>query len=76
MDKNVVTCPHCKDPIVIQYINCGIFRHGTYRQSGKQVKPHLNQTIPDYVLHRLSVSFRLRLQESFQSACEYLFKKI
>ena len=37
------------------------------RQIQKKVQTdQFAQTIPDYVLHRLSVSFRLRLQETFQ----------
>ena len=43
-DKNIVICPHCKDPIIIQKINCGIFRHGVFKQTGKQMKPHLDQS--------------------------------
>ena len=25
----IVFCPHCQDPIVIEKLNCCIFRHGT-----------------------------------------------
>ena len=48
-DKNIVICPHCKDPIIILNINCGIFRHGTYRQTGKQLNPHLFQSTCEYL---------------------------
>jgi hypothetical protein len=36
----IITCPHCKESILIEKINCGIFRHGQYKNSGKQVGPH------------------------------------
>jgi hypothetical protein len=36
----IVTCPHCKEPCIIQEINCGIFRHGVFKKSGKQMNPH------------------------------------
>ena len=39
----VVTCPHCEQPVIITKINCGIFRHGVYKKTGKQIKPHLKQ---------------------------------
>lgn len=36
----IVTCPHCDIPVEIEKLNCGIFRHGTYK-NGKQVDPHM-----------------------------------
>ena len=36
----IVECPHCKEPVLIEKINCAIFRHGQYKNSGKQVGPH------------------------------------
>ena len=43
MDNNIIICPHCKDFIIIEKINCGIFRHGIFKQTGKQIKPHLDK---------------------------------
>lgn len=36
-------CPHCETfvSVKIQEINCAIFRHGTYKDSFKQLDPHL-----------------------------------
>jgi len=39
-NEMVITCPHCKDPILIEKLNCGIFRHGTIIQNGRQMNPH------------------------------------
>lgn len=36
----VVECPHCKDPIIIEKLNCRIFRHGTLISNGQQINPH------------------------------------
>lgn len=36
----IIECPHCKDLIIIEKLNCGIFRHGQYKNTGKQVGPH------------------------------------
>uniref|UniRef100_A0A6C0B1Q1 Uncharacterized protein n=1 Tax=viral metagenome TaxID=1070528 RepID=A0A6C0B1Q1_9ZZZZ len=36
----VVTCPHCSELIVIEQINCNIFRHGVMKDTGKQMDPH------------------------------------
>ncbi len=39
MDPLIVECPHCKDPVMIESVNCGIFRHGTFKNFS-QVNPH------------------------------------
>ena len=38
--NEVITCPHCKEPVLIEKLNCGIFRHGQYKNSGKKIGPH------------------------------------
>jgi hypothetical protein len=45
----VVSCPHCKDPILIEQLNCCIFRHGTYISNGQQIPPHSIKEYCDYV---------------------------
>ena len=37
----IVKCPHCKGIVVVQELNCHIFRHGTYKNDFQQVNPHL-----------------------------------
>ena len=39
----VIVCPHCSESILIYELNCCIFRHGIYKDSGKQIDPHLNK---------------------------------
>jgi len=43
MDYIVIDCPHCKHSIIIykNEINCRIFRHAVYKNSGEPVAPHL-----------------------------------
>lgn len=43
-EKIIVSCPHCKLMIEVLQVNCGIFRHGVYKQSNKQIPPHLEKT--------------------------------
>jgi hypothetical protein len=35
-------CPHCKQILIVNIneINCGIFRHGVFKESGQQINPH------------------------------------
>lgn len=38
-----IQCPHCKDYIIIEKINCGIFRHGVIKSTLIQINPHLEK---------------------------------
>ena len=42
-DHIIVNCPHCEEPILIMLneLNCKIFRHGIYKHNHKQIDPHL-----------------------------------
>lgn len=37
----IVICPHCLQNIIIEKVNCGIFRHGVLKNTGAQINPHL-----------------------------------
>jgi hypothetical protein len=41
-EENVktVNCPHCGQLIVIEQVNCSIFRCAVYKHSGEQLNPH------------------------------------
>ena len=39
----IVTCPHCNTQIIIEEINCQIFRHGAYKTTGEQMPPHASK---------------------------------
>lgn len=36
----IIQCPHCKESIIIEALNCGIFRHGIHKQTLQQISPH------------------------------------
>lgn len=42
----IVSCPHCGGSIVIEAINCGIFRHAIYK-TGALFPPHAPKTLCD-----------------------------
>jgi hypothetical protein len=48
-NEMVIMCPHCKEPIVIEKLNCGIFRHGTIIQTGQQMNPHETREMCDFL---------------------------
>lgn len=39
----IVKCPHCFEFILIEQINCRIFRHATYKSNGEQIHPHASK---------------------------------
>ena len=39
----VVVCPHCLVPILIEEVNCRIFRHAIYK-NGEPMSPHAPKT--------------------------------
>jgi len=48
----VVFCPHCKDPILIEKLNCCIFRHGALKCNGKQIDPHAPKDLCDFYINK------------------------
>jgi hypothetical protein len=45
--NRISICPHCKDYMLIEQLNCGIFRHGVIKTSGQQIPPHASKQICD-----------------------------
>ena len=47
--ESIVKCPHCSKFIIIEKINCGIFRHGIIKSTLKQMEPHLPKDKCDHL---------------------------
>ena len=39
----IVQCPHCGGDVIIEQLNCKIFRHGIFKKDGKQINPHASK---------------------------------
>ncbi len=75
-------CPHCEAfvSVKIQEINCAIFRHGTYKESYKQLDPHLckdecDRLVRENLIYGCGRPFQLvRLPDSKYAVqvCEYI----
>lgn len=46
----IIQCPHCKEFIIIDKINCAIFRHGLFKNNNKQIDPHSSKELCDYYI--------------------------
>ena len=77
-DQPILECPHCKEFVIIEKINCGIFRHGSFK-NGKQINPHTPKSQCDMLFEKKLIygcgkPFRLILKENkFDiEICEYI----
>jgi len=75
----IIQCPHCKTPIYIAEINCGIFRHGVFKDSGEQIPPHslkseCDRYVSENLIYGCGKPFRINvLQDIFVvEICEYV----
>ena len=64
MTTHIISCPHCNESIIIMKINCGIFRHGIMKKTGKQINPHTNkqkceQLIKDNLIYGCGKPFKI-----------------
>jgi len=46
----VVICPHCQESIIIEEINCAIFRHAVLKTTNQQIDPHSSKYICDVLI--------------------------
>ena len=76
-----VSCPHCKEPILIykKDINCAIFRHGTFKTTGNQIKPHETKKNCDKLkqlnlIYGCGKPFKLVIKNNHYTAivCDYI----
>ena len=48
----VVICPHCKVPVLIEKLNCCIFRHGIFKINGQQINAHATKNLCDFYINK------------------------
>ena len=78
MEYNIYNCPHCNDEIIIykNELNCRIFRHGSFKDSGKQLNPHAPKSECDQVsiqglIHGCGKPFKINDDNSIVK-CDYV----
>ena len=49
MTELYLQCPHCNDmmELIKEQINCAIYRHGVYKDTGQQIDPHASKEVCD-----------------------------
>ena len=75
----MISCPHCNEIIIIEKINCGIFRHGIYKNTLQQIDPHLckekcEKLIYENIIIGCGKPFRIHKENNQWIAviCEYI----
>ena len=51
----VLTCPHCNEFVLIEELNCCIFRHGVFIENDKQIDPHCSKELCDYYVNNKKI---------------------
>lgn len=45
----VIICPNCNEYVLIQELNCGIFRHGILKDTYEQISSHASKEECNYL---------------------------
>jgi len=74
-------CPHCKNCIIVNTneINCGIFRHGVFKETGQQINPHetqanCEQLVESNLVYGCAKPFEIvKIADTYQiKICDYI----
>jgi len=72
----IIQCPHCNQLILIEELNCKIFRHGILKSTNEQINPHSNKIECDnYKLNDLiyGCGKPFKINENLQpEICDYI----
>lgn len=75
----IIQCPHCKSDIEIVQVNCGIFRHGMFKNTFQQIPPHSSKEDCDKFVELSQIygcgkpfSLILRNGNYIAEECEYI----
>jgi hypothetical protein len=75
----IIHCPNCNDPVIIEQLNCKIFRHGVFKNDNIQINPHASQIeCENYVSNGLiyGCGKPFKIIESYNSfdveVCDYI----
>lgn len=80
MNEIIISCPYCFCYILIEQLNCCIFRHGVFKTNNQQINPHeKKENCDNYILHDLIIGcgkpFKIiknDKEEYIAVICEYI----
>jgi len=78
-EEPILICPNCHEYIIIEKLNCGIFRHGIYKTNGQQIPPHSSKDICDKLIKQNTIygcgkPFRVLIKDNKYEIeeCDYI----
>jgi hypothetical protein len=78
MEEPILICPHCNEYVIIEKINCGIFRHGIFKNNGNQIDPHspkddCDKYIKNDLIYGCGKPFKITFDNTFIiEICDYI----
>ncbi len=79
MNDIIVTCPNCQESIIIEKLNCCIFRHGVNIKTGQQINAHSSrdsceQNIKDKLIYGCGKPFKITVDRDrfVVEKCDYI----
>ncbi len=72
-----VECPHCGGLVQILAVKCGIFRHGVFKSTGRQLKPHETQEncesfVARGIIEGCGKPFQISKEDRSVTICDYI----
>lgn len=76
-----IKCPYCNEYIIIEQVNCAIFRHGIYKSNYIQINPHAlknecEELINNNLIYGCGKPFRIEYNTDTKKwiaiECEYI----
>ena len=77
LDNIIVKCPYCNDSILIEQLNCCIFRHGVLKSNGKQINPHATKELCEFYVKNKLINgcgkpFIIQFNENLEDINSYI----
>lgn len=72
----IVECPHCGASVIIEALNCRIFRHAIFKSTGMQINPHASKaectkTISEDLIYGCGKPFQVN-SDNVAVECDYI----
>lgn len=74
----IIICPHCNDFILIEELNCCIFRHAVLIKTNKQIDPHASKELCEYYIKKNKIygcgkPYKIIMEDNVYKAiiCDY-----
>ena len=72
----IVECPHCGASVIIEALNCRIFRHAIFKSTGMQINPHASKaectkTISEDLIYGCGKPFQVNI-DNVAVECDYI----